>query len=97
VCAPLRRTQPGGHGHDGTVVITGNRVSVDTARLLVESQLEFERQLSSERDRQMDLVRKLNAMDVQYGDRVRVLLLRAVLREALPATRFLGSQVVVDG
>jgi hypothetical protein len=44
---------------------------VDTARLLVDTQLAFERTLSAERDRQMDLVRKLNTMDIQYGDRVR--------------------------
>ncbi len=63
--------QPGGVGTPATVVITGNRAAVETAALLVNTQLQFERKLSAERKHEDELMKKLTDMDIQYGDRVR--------------------------
>ena len=57
-------------GQPATVVITGSKSAVDTAALLVNTQLQFNRRLASERERQQEVVKRLNAMDLQYGVKV---------------------------
>ena len=52
------------------IVVTGSRAAVETARLLIDTQLSFEVQLRAEKERQDALVSKLAAVDVSYGDKV---------------------------
>lgn len=54
------------------LVATGQRVSVEAAKMLVETQLKYARDLAAAKARESQVIRQLNKMDLDYGDRVRV-------------------------
>lgn len=63
--------QPGGRGTDATIVVTGQRVAVDAAKMLVETQLRYARDLQDARTKELQAVKRLTKLDIDYGDQVR--------------------------
>jgi hypothetical protein len=52
-------------------VVTGQRVAVDAAKMLVETQLRYARDLQDARAKELQAVKRLTKLDIDYGDQVR--------------------------
>lgn len=56
-------------GGNTTIVITGQKTCVDAAKLLIDTQLKYARDLQSARSRESAVVDRLKKLDLDYGDR----------------------------
>ena len=56
-------------GGNTTIVVTGQKTCVDAAKMLIETQLKYARDLHSARSRESAVVDRLKKLDLDYGDR----------------------------